>query len=357
MKLSQGTSGLALICAVCCTIFASQLMIGEANAQQWGNREQAALVVTQPLGFERKLEQVEAVAYAEALRSVDIYPAVGDEVTAVNFEPGEQVDSGALLVQLDDRRQQIALQRAKLQLADAERTVERLRQSRAGGAIPQSQLDEAIIARDLLEVAVAEAQTEVDDRRITAPFAGVVGITDVQVGDRITPQTLITTLDQRDQLYLDFQAPEQATEMLNNGAELEVYSWLRAENRLQATVDEVGSRIDATNRTLRIRALLNNENDRYRPGMSFRVALTLQGDSYPSVPEAGLMWGPEGAYVWVVKDGKATRVDVSIAQRLPGRVLVDGNLQLGDELIIEGVQTLRRGQAVERLADDGGVNK
>lgn len=352
MKLSQGMSAFATVAL----LLVASLSVAPASAQQWGNREQAALVVTQPLGFERKQEQVEAVAYAEALHSVDIYAAVGDEVTAVNFEPGDIVETGDVLVQLDDRRQQIALQRAKLQLADAERTVERLRASRASGAIPQSQLDEAITARDLLEVAVAEAQTEVSDRRVTAPFSGVVGITDVEVGDRITPQTLITTLDQRSQLYLDFQAPEQAAAMLNQGAELEVYSWLRAENRLQAEIAEIGSRIDPTNRTLRIRALLDNSEDRYRPGMSFRVALTLQGDSYPSIPEAGLMWGPEGAYVWVVKDGKATRVDVSIAQRLPGRVLVDGNLQLGDELIVEGVQTLRRGQAIERLNDGGGLN-
>ncbi|RUO60312.1 efflux RND transporter periplasmic adaptor subunit [Pseudidiomarina insulisalsae] len=352
MKWSFGSSAALLAVSF---IVPSLVLSDAVVAQQWGNREQAALVVTQQLGFERKQEQVEAVAYAEALQSVDIYPAVGDVVTAVNFAPGDEVNTGDILVQLDDRRQQIALQRAKLQLADAERTVERLQKSRAQGAIPQSQLDEAIIARDLLEVAVAEAQTEVDDRQVDAPFSGVVGITDVEVGDRITPQTLITTLDKREQLFLDFQAPEQSAAMLNEGAELKVYSWLRAEESLAAEVAEVGSRIDPQNRTIRIRAKIDNSEDRYRPGMSFRVALTLSGDSYPVVPEAGLMWGPEGAYVWIVEDNKAKRVDVSIKQRLPGRVLVDGNLQLGDELIVEGVQTLRRGQAIERLGQDGGA--
>ncbi|MGQ4275908.1 efflux RND transporter periplasmic adaptor subunit [Pseudidiomarina sp. E22-M8] len=320
-------------------------------AQQWGNAEQAALVVLQPLGFERKREQQEAVAYAEALQSVELYPAIGDVVTAVNFEPGDQVVQGQVLVQLDARRQRIALQRAKLQLTDAERTVERLQTTRAKGAIPQSQLDEAVIARDLLEVAVDEAQTNLDDRQVVAPFAGVVGITDVEAGDRITPQTLIATLDKRDQLYIDFQAPEASVAMLEQGAELTVYSWLRLQEPLQAKVTEIGSRIEQSSRTVRIRALIDNSNDKYRPGMSFRVALTLAGDSYPVVPEAGLMWGPEGAYVWIAEDGKAKRIDVSIKQRLPGRVLVDGNLQLGDELIVEGVQSLREGQSVKELAN------
>lgn len=344
MKLSFGFAAAALSIAIGVSSFTAPVM-----AQQWGNREQATLVVTQPLGFERKQQQVEAVAYAEALKSVNLYPAVGDIVTAVHFKPGDQVQAGELLVQLDDRRQQTALQRAKLQLQDAERTVARLEKSRAQGAIPQSQLDEAVIARDLLKVTVTEAQTEVDDRQIIAPFAGVVGITDVEEGDRITTQTLITTLDQRDHLYLDFNAPEQAAEMLQEGAALNAYSWLRSEQRIEAEVAEVGSRVDPQSRTLRIRALIDNQQDRYRPGMSFRVALTQSGDSYPVIPEAALMWGPEGAYVWVVKDNKAQRIDVSIMQRLPGRLLVDGALQLGDELIVEGVQTLRLGQAVERL--------
>ncbi|MBY6063088.1 efflux RND transporter periplasmic adaptor subunit [Pseudidiomarina sediminum] len=344
MKFSLSFAAVALTIAIGATSLSAPLY-----AQQWGNREQATLVVTQPLGFERKQQQVEAVAYAEALKSVNIYPAVGDKVTEVFFSPGDRVEAGALLVQLDDRRQQTALQRAKLQLQDAERTVTRLEKSRAQGAIPQSQLDEAVIARDLLKVTVEEAQTEVDDRQIIAPFAGVVGITDVEEGDRITTQTLVTTLDQREQLYLDFNAPEQAAEMLQQGARLNAYSWLRAEQRIEAKVAEVGSRVDPQGRTLRIRALIDNQDDRYRPGMSFRVALTQAGDSYPVIPEAALMWGPEGAYVWVVKEDKAQRIDVSIMQRLPGRLLVDGALQLGDELIIEGVQTLRLGQTVERL--------
>lgn len=325
------------------------LLSNVAYAQQWGNSEQAALVVSQPLGFEREREQVEAVAYAEALQSVDLYPAVGDEVVAVNFVPGDAVEEGQVLVQLDDRRQQIALQRAKLQLADAERTVERLRQSRANGAIAQSELDAAVIARDLLKVEVDEAQTEIDDRRITAPFSGIVGITDVEPGDRITPQTMIASLDKRNQLYIDFQAPESAVSMLEQGAQLSVYAWQRLREPLAATVAEIGSRIDSQKRTIRVRALIDNADDTYRPGMSFRVALNLTGESYPVVPEAGLMWGPEGAYVWIVEDDKARRVDVSIVQRMPGRVLVNGDLQLGDRLIVEGVQTLRQGQTVQEL--------
>ncbi|MDX1704997.1 efflux RND transporter periplasmic adaptor subunit [Pseudidiomarina sp.] len=314
-------------------------------AQQWGG-ERSALVLVQPLGFERAEERVDAVGYAEATRSVELFPAVGDLVREVTFSAGDLVEQGELLVQLDNRRQKIALERAKIELADAERTVERLRRTREQGAIPQSQLDDASTIRDLLKVAVDEARTALEDREIRAPFAGYVGITDVEAGDRITPQTLITTLDQRDQLYVDFAAPELALPLLQENASLSVRPWNRQAKAYSAEIVHIDSRILPGSRTIRVRALLNNEEDTFRPGMSFRVSVALQGNSYPVIPEAALMWGAEGAYLWIVEDNKAKRVDVEIKQRLEGRILVSGDLQLGDSLIVEGVQQLREGQQV-----------
>lgn len=330
----------------------ASIAVPVASAQQrWGG-DTSALVITQSLGFERTQQRVDAVGYAEALQSVALYPAVGDLVQAVNFKPGERVEAGQILLRLDDRRQVVALERAKIQLADAERTVKRLTTSRQQGAIAQSELDDAITARDLLKVSVQEAQANLDDRRVVAPFSGIVGITDVEVGDRITTQTLITTLDQREQLYIDFDAPESAVELLRNDARLTVRPWNQQAAAYEAEILEIDSRVDATTRTIRVRASLNNTDDLFRPGMSFRVSLDIQGDSYAVVPEAALMWGAEGAFVWIARDDKAQRVDVEIQQRLPGRVLVGGALQLGDQLIVEGVQSLRPGQSLRYLNNE-----
>lgn len=321
-----------------------------AYTQQWGGGDRAALVVTQPVGFERVQRFVEAVGYAEAKRSVALYPAVGDLVLEVNFKPGQRVKQGDVLVRLDDRQQQVDLQRARIQLKDAERTVKRLTTSRQQGAIAQSELDVANMARDLLEVAVREAEVAYEDRQIRAPFDGVVGMTDVEPGDRITTQTLVTTIDQREQLYVDFNAPEAAIELLQDGAELVVRPWASRNTEIPAEIIEIDSRIDVSNRTIRVRAAIDNKSDLYRPGMSFRVALAYRGDSYAVVPEAALMWSADGAYVWIEKEGTAQRVDVNIQQRLEGRILVSGALQLGDNLIVEGVQTLRSGQSVREVA-------
>ncbi|MCB5225851.1 efflux RND transporter periplasmic adaptor subunit [Alishewanella sp. 16-MA] len=325
-----------------------------AQAQQ-ARGEQATQVIVLPLSFEQQSSRIEAVGTAEAVRSVVIYPAVADKVTAVNFLPGQFVEQGDVLLQLDDRRQQVAVDRATIQLADAERTVNRLQESRQRGAIAQSDLDDAITNRDLLKVQMAEAKTNLEDRTVRAPFSGVVGLTDVEAGDRITLQTPITTLDNREQLLVNFVAPEAALPILSAQGSVSLQPWLSQGETIAAVISQVDSRIDTANRSIRARALLDNAQDQYRPGMSFRVILELKGDSYAVVPEAALLWGATSAYVWLMQDNKAERVDVQIMQRLSGRLLVAGALNAGDMLIVEGVQSLRNGQAVTAVATEGSV--
>ena len=156
------------------------------------------------------------------MRSITIYPAVGDRVVAVNFNPGDKVEKDELLVELDARRQQVAVEQAQINLRDAERTVERLRTSREQGAVPQSELDNAILLRDLARVELDNAKIKLEDRFIRAPFSGIIGITDVEVGDRIDQQTAIATLDDRSTLLIDFRIPEAAVSLLQDGAELKV---------------------------------------------------------------------------------------------------------------------------------------
>lgn len=316
-----------------------------AHAQYLGDR-QAKLVVLEEVQFQFEKRDVEAVGTAEAVRSIVLYPAVADEVTEVNFVPGQFVEAGKVLVKLDDRRQQVAVRRAELQLLDAERTFKRLQESRAKGAVPQSEVDLAQTARDLAKVAADEARADLEDRTIEAPFSGIVGLTDVEVGDRITTTTAITTLDDRSKLFVDFRAPEAALNVLLNDPEVSLQPWTNRDQSIAADIAEVDSRISETDRTLRARAILDNSADSYRPGMSFRVNLSINGNEFAAVPEASLLWGANGAYVWIAENNKAKRVDVNVHQRLRGVILVSGDLSPGDLLIAEGIQRLRDGQEI-----------
>lgn len=317
------------------------------SAQSWGgNGNSAKLVVLNNVEFMHEQKNIEAVGTAEAVKSVTLYPAVADEVTAVNFVPGQIVGEGDILVSLDDRRQVVAVRRAELQLKDAERALKRLLDSRDRGAVADSEIDIARTTRDLAQVSLDEAKADLDDRHIRAPFSGYVGLTDVEVGDRITTTTAITTLDDRSNLYVNFRAPESAVSLLLSETSVILQPWATRDVTLTAEIAQLDSRINNTDRTMSARALLNNERDLYRPGMSFRVKLNLKGERYAAIPEAALLWGATGAYIYTAVENKAKRVDVSVHQRLRGIILVSGNLNEGDQLVAEGIQSLREGQPI-----------
>ena len=139
---------------------------------------------------------------------------------------------------------------------------------------------------------------------------------------------------------------------MNDKAKVFLTPWQDREVKIEASIAQVDSRISEQDRTIRVRALLNNEKDKYRPGMSFRVTLSILGQEYVAVPEASLLWSATGAYVWQMVEGKASRVDVQIQQRLLGTILVKGPFTADAPLVIEGVQRLRRGQALEAMTSN-----
>ena len=322
-----------LLLSVFCTFFGISTQAFSAN------------VIAEHVTMERAKEQVQAVGNTEAIRSVTLYPAVGDKVTAVHFKPGDKVTAGQVLLELDSRRQKAALQEARIKLADSQRIQTRLMQSHAKGAVPQSDLDDAKTITELAKVTVTQAETEFEDRQVRAPFDGIMGLTDIEVGDRITPQTAIATIDDTRALYINFNAPESAISMLRNKGSVRVLPWQSSQS-VDAEIAYLDSRIDPQTRTLRVKAKLDNSNNEFLPGMSFRVHIEVLGQSFAAVPEAALLWGATGPYVWTSVDDKATRVDVKIEQRLAGRLLVSGSLGKNDILVVEGVQRLRSQQAL-----------
>ena len=318
-------------------------------AQSRDGRDEAANVVFDSISLQPLKTTVDTIGTAEAERSVSIYPAAADRVTEVHFKPGDYVEQNQILLTLDDRRQVIAVNRAKIELADRERNLKRLNESKSKGAATQSDVDEAITQRDLAKVQLNTAKADLEDRVVRAPFSGYVGLTDVEPGDRINTSTLITTIDDRKRLFVNFSAPESALTILRGNANVYLTPWNSRGEVINADIAELDSRINVEDRTLRVRAILDNQDDRFRPGLSFKVTLQLDGQRYPVIPEAALAWGATGAYVWVSRNGKATREKVNIMQRLRGEILVDGALQENEPLIVEGIQRLREGQAVSSV--------
>lgn len=328
---------------------------GDGPASRDGAARAAAprttAVITLPVRMQTERTRIEAVGTARAQQSVDLYPQAAGEVVALNFEPGDRVSAGTVLVALDARDQELALELAEVRLAEAERMFERYEAANARGdrTVPESTVDTARSAAQAARIERDRAREAVEDRLVRAPFDGVVGLTDIDAGERIDTMTVITTLDDRSALLVRFDVPEAFAGRVRPGDPIDIRTWTARSSDASGEVVDLGSRIDPMTRAFTARARVLNPDDRLRPGMSFRINLELSGATWPVVPEVSVMWGADGPYVWVVEEGLARRVDVAIVQRGKGYVLVDGELPPGTEVVAEGVQRMRSGLAVRAL--------
>lgn len=289
---------------------------------------------------------VESIGTGLAPKSVTVYPSVSGEVTDVTFEAGDAVEAGQVLVRLDDRREQLALDLALVAVKDARQRLARFERASETGAVSASEVDDARTALDRARLERDQAEVELTDRTVRAPFDGHVGIPRIEAGDRVGPDTVLTTLDDRSAILVDFDVPEAYLNRMAPGREVRAEPWGLPGETITGTVTALASRIDERNRSLRLRARLPNEDDRLRPGMSFAVFVDLPGPRIASVPEVSVQWGRDGAYLWRIADGTAEKLFVTITRRVAGRVLVEGPIAPGDEIVVEGVQRMREGAAV-----------
>lgn len=336
--------------AVLCLLLALGGCADSGEEGEGGTDKRPPQVVrTQPVTYDTERTFVESVGTSRALRSVSLEPAVEGEVTEVLFSAGDYVERGQVLLKLDDRDEQLAVQLARVELEEAKRRLDRYRRSVDSGGVTRSDLDDAASAVERAQIALQRAQVELDYHTITAPFAGHVGMTDIDPGAWIGPDTVITTLDDRSTLLVRFALPEMLLGKLRVGEKIQLNTWGDQFAIAEGEVVDLDSRVDEARRTFQLRAHVPNTEDRLRPGMSFRIRLTLEGNRYPQVPEVSLQWGGEGAFVWLVEDGRARRQSVNMVQRQDSGVLVEGDLPEGTHVVTEGVHVVREDMRVRVL--------
>jgi membrane fusion protein, multidrug efflux system len=305
------------------------------------------LVLVEPLELAEDRIVVRAVGTGNALKSATLHPSVSGEVIEIGFEADRRVEKSAVLVRLDDQHQRLAVRLAQVALRKAKRDVARLTKLAASGHASRASLDTAQTDLESASVRYAQAQADLADRTITAPFPGVIGMTNINIGDRVTDDTMIATLDDRSTILVDFNLPEDYASRVRLGDPVTVRPSTNPGRRIAGAIFATASRIEATSRSLRVRARIPNPDGSIRPGTSFEVELVFTGQPHPRVREIAVLWSRDGAYLWRANTMKAEKVFVKLVRRDGGRILVDGPLKAGDLIVVEGVQGLRTGQALD----------
>lgn len=317
------------------------------NGEAERRTSDARPVIVTPIRLAENDAVLRAVGSGKALKSVTIYPSAAGEVVEVAFAAGQHVESGETLIRLEDEAERLAVDLAAARAQEAAQMLKRYERARPTGAVSAAQLDTARAALEQARIAREQARVELEDTTVEAPFAGVVGLPLVDPGDRVSETTEITTLDDRSTVLVDFDIPEAYANRVSVGDEVSADAWAAPGEAYSGKIVAVGSRIDPVARTLSLRAALPNPDQRLRTGMSFSVTLRIDGEPFPSVPEIAVQWGREGAFIWVARDGKAERIAVSPRQRRDGLVLFEGPVQAEELVVVEGLQRLRPGIAVD----------
>jgi RND family efflux transporter MFP subunit len=307
-------------------------------------------VITAPVAIATINDKLSAIGTGRAKSSVVVKPYTSGRLTEISVVSGTQVAVGTVIARLDSETEEIALDRARIAVDDAQAKRDRMTTLRSSSTATAVQLREAELALDNARLELRDAQLALDRRAIAAPIAGIVGILPITAGNYVTVESEIAMIDDRSTIIIDFWVPERYAGAVKVEAPMTAIPIARPGEVFQGTVSAVDNRIDETSRTLRVRADIANPRDTLRAGMSFQVAMRFPGDTYPSVDPLAVQWGTDGAFVWAIVDGKAKRTPVRIVQRNTESVLVEAALSEGEQVVTEGIHTVREGADVRIAA-------
>lgn len=306
----------------------------------------------------------EYVATVKSRRSTTIQPQVDGFVTRINVRPGQRVSRGSVLMQIDAGRQQAAVasveaMRAARQadLQFARQQAERARKLLAGGAISQEEYDRAITNLQTLEAQVRTLDAQIREQRValgyhnvTALTSGVVGDIPVRVGDRVTPQTVLTTIDESAGLELYINVPVQQATGLKNDLQVQVLDQ-NGQQVAASRINFVAPSVDPSTQSVLAKAPLE-ANLPFRPDQVVRVRVVWSSDPTLTVPLIAVSRVNAQHFVFVADKGEggatvARQRAVQLGALAGNDYIVLGGLKPGDQLIVSGTQMLGDGMPVQ----------
>ena len=304
----------------------------------------APVVVTEPVSRQLLVSMVEALGTARANESVTLSANLTDTIRRVNFEDGDFVQAGDVLVEIINEEEEVQLAEARANHDEAMRQLRRFEDLGERGIAAVSDVDEARSLAAASEARLNTTLARLQDRLIRAPFSGVLGFREVSTGTLVTPGTPITTLDDVSQIKLDFTVPETVLGAMVSGGRILARSVSFGDRGFEGVIRAVGSRVDPVTRAAVVRAVIPNEDRALRPGMLLTVRAVAAETEALVVPETAVVQVRDQAFVYVVgADQRVQQRWITLGMRQASVVEITSGLQEGEQIVTEGVIKLRDG--------------
>jgi multidrug efflux system membrane fusion protein len=298
-----------------------------------------------------------------AVHQVTVAPEVGGRIVQIFFEPGAAVRAGDPLVQLNDKPEQGDLANYQAQAKLATLNLERSKKLVGQQFTPQATVDQNQALLEQANAGISKTQAVIAQKLIRAPFSGVLGIRQAELGQYVNPGGAIVTLTNLDALYVNFTLPEQNSSQVAVGQTVRLAVDAYPGRAFAAKVTTIEPQVSADLRLVKLQASLDNPDHALRPGMFARVEVALPPEpAMVTVPETAIDYTVYGDSAFVIredgKDGagnpvlKVTRTAVKTGDRFDNRVAIVSGLQAGDRVVASGQLKLSNGAAVTIMQSD-----
>ena len=293
----------------------------------------------------------------EAVHGVTVSADLPGSVARINFDSGQSVRAGDVLVELDTRQE-----RAQLAALEAQRDLARINYGRtqqlvAEGVVSRMEYDQATAQQKATEANVAEIHATIERKTIRAPFSGILGIRKVNLGQYLAAGEAVVPLQSLNPIYVDVGLPQQTLEQVAVGRSLRVTSEDLPGRVFTGRITALDSVVDQATRNVQVQATLSNTEGKLRPGMFVQVQVGL-GASRPviALPASAISYAPYGDSVFIITDLKdqqgrtyrgVRQQFVKIEGSQGDQVAVVSGVNPGDEVVSSGVFKLRNGAAVQ----------
>lgn len=304
------------------------------------------------------VDETQSVGSLRSRQGVMLRPEVAGRVAKILFNDGQRVSKGQLLVQFDDQLQAAQLSQAKAEMSIAAANHKRNQELVAQSFISKRSLDESAAALEVAQAKLDLAQASLQRLKIVAPFHGVTGLRQVNVGDYLKDGTDVVNIEDLDAVLVDFRLPERFQAKVKPGQTAQLTVDALPGRPFSAVVQAVDPLIDANGRSVGVRGCIDNRQQQLRPGMFARVnAVFGTRQNALVIPEEAIV--PQGGRTFVVKVVPGDKPDTLVSQRVavkvglrqPGKVEIQEGLELDDSVVIAGHQRLQKDATPVRVVD------
>jgi len=333
-------------------VFGSFVFVASAYAQSPADKP--VEVIVQAASTKSLTTTIEALGTLRANESITLTSNDTKKVTRINFEDGQRVQKGQVLVEMTSREESALLEEARFNADEAKKQLDRVQELAKRGAASQSLLDQRVREYESARARYNATESRLKDLVLLAPFSGVVGLREVSVGALVSPGDQITTLNDDSKMKLDFTVPAVYLRSLSVGLPIVAKSRDLGNKVFEGEVFSIDNQIDEVTRSIKVRALLDNKEHELKQGMLMLVDLKAASRDALIISESALVPLGSNNFVFVLNeaDGTVERRQITIGERLTGSVEVLSGLSAGDKLVTHGLQKIRPGQKVKVLAEE-----